>query len=62
MTIRQVVFRVSYKRGVNIDYSTCWFHFQTIPEFWLVKQSEVQISKCKNIRYPITKSHLFNVE
>ena len=62
VTICRVGFRVSYERGVNINYSTCRFHFQTIPEFWLVKQSEVQISKCKNIRYPITKSHLFNVE
>ena len=62
MTIRQVGFRVPYERGVNIDYVTCWFHFQTIPEFWLVKLSEVQISKCKNIHYSITKSHLFSVE
>ena len=52
MTIRQVGFRVSYERGVNIDYVTCWFPFQTIPEFWLVKQSEVQISKLSN--YKIT--------
>ena len=62
MTIRQVGFRVSYERGVNIDYVTCWFHFQTIPEFWLVKQSEVQVSECKNIHNPVTKSHLFSVE
>ena len=29
---------------------------------WLVKQSRVQISKCKNIHYPTTKSHLLSVE
>ena len=61
MTICQVGFRVSYKRGIHIDYSTCWFHFQTIPELVgeAIKSTDKQMQK---IHYPTTKSHLLSVE
>ena len=56
MTICQVGFRVSYERGIHIDYSTCWFHFQTIPELVgeAIKSTDKQMQEYTLSNYKIT--------